>query len=59
MEYLILLHPGTRAAEILTDMRGFPHSFTTYSAAKQYAEKYELEPFQVLAVCDDKKNYLV
>lgn len=59
MEYLILLHPGTRVAEILTDMRGFPHSFTTYKAAKDYAIQYELAPFQVLAVCDDKRNYLV
>jgi hypothetical protein len=59
MEYLLLLNPGTRAAEIYTDSRGFPELFNTYKAAKDYATKYELAPFQVLAVCDDQKNYLV
>lgn len=59
MEYLILLNPGTRAAEILTDTRGFPEIFGMYSAAKAYAEKFELAPYQVVAVCDDKRNYLV
>jgi len=59
MEYLLLLNPNTRAAEIYTDSRGFPETFTTYKAAKEYAEKYQLSPFQVVAVCNDDRNYLV
>lgn len=59
MEYLLIIHPGTRDAHIYLDTRGFPEVFGTYSQAKAYAEKYELGRYQVVAVCSDSKNYLV
>jgi len=41
MEYIILLNPGTRAAELVTDMRGFVESFYLYDEALELAEKYK------------------
>ncbi len=59
MEYLIILNPNTRINSIYCNASGFPEIFTTYNAAKDFANKYDIGPFQIVAVCDDKKNYLV
>jgi hypothetical protein len=39
MEYLIILNPNTRINSIYCNARGFPEIFTTYNAAKDFANK--------------------
>lgn len=59
MQYLIIINPNTRDANIYINLHGFPETFGTYLAAKSYAEMWELGKYQIVAVCDDSKNYLV
>jgi hypothetical protein len=59
MEYLIILNPNTRINSIYCNAHGVPEIFTTYKAAKNFAKKYLMCVYQIVAVCNDKKYYLV
>ena len=57
--YLILTQIETKISEIQVNSHGFPLQFNQYKEAKQYAEKYQIENYVIVAVCNDQKNYLV
>ena len=57
--YLILTRTETKISKIQVNTHGFPLQFNQYKEAKQYAEKYQIENYVIVAVCNDHKNYLV
>lgn len=59
MEYLILTKIDSKDPQIEVDSHGYPEKFNHYKEAKAFAEKWQIERYVIVAVCDDKKNYLV
>lgn len=59
MKYLILTNLFAKHPLIETDSRGLALTFPTYKAAKAYADKYGIESYTIVTICDDERNYLV
>lgn len=59
MEYLILRDIDKQNPKVEIDTDGRADKFKTYSEAKKFAEKWEVPNYSIVAVCDDKRNYLV
>ncbi len=59
MEYLILTDINTANPKFEVDSHGYPEKFNQYKQAKAFAEKWQIEKYVIVAVCDDQKNYLV
>lgn len=61
--FYIILNPGTRVTEILTDMHGFAEFFDDYDDAKAEAETWledEIHSgYMIVGECSDKKNHIV
>lgn len=63
MSYIVLLDPGTRRASVIKSSHGFPEEFTSYEAAKQEGELYQMAAdcrnFEVFGKCTDQRNHII
>ena len=59
MTYYILTDIHTRFPQIYCDSQGHAREFKTYKAAADYITEWTLENADVVALCSEKRNYLV
>lgn len=59
MEYLILRNIKQKNPKVEIDTDGYADKFKTYKEAKEFAERWEVPNYTIVAVCDDTRNYLV
>jgi len=61
--YYVLLNPGTRVAELITDFNHFPKSFSNYkdawAAGDEYLNRCDCSGYEVLGVCTDDKYHFI